>query len=97
MRRVHAAAGVAALLIAGGVAVAGRGAAPRPAILVRTVAVGGALGRVALDERSGRAFVLDHQTNTVRVLNAATGMPLRAIAAGVYPSLVALVRDDQMT
>ena len=63
MRRVHAAAGVAALLIAGGVAEAGRRAAPGPTILMRTVAVGGALGRVALDERSGRAFVLDHQTN----------------------------------
>ena len=63
MRRRHAAAGVAALLIAGGVAVAGRGAAPGPALLVQTVAVGGAPGRVALDERSGRAFVLNHQTN----------------------------------
>jgi YVTN family beta-propeller protein len=45
---------------------------------------------VALDERSGHAFVLDHQTNTVRVLDAETGTPLRAIAAGAYPSLVAL-------
>jgi YVTN family beta-propeller protein len=81
---------VAALLIAGGMAVVGRGAAPGPAILVRTVAVGGALGRVALDERSGRAFVLDHHTNTVRVLDAATGTPLHAITAGAYPSLVAL-------
>jgi DNA-binding beta-propeller fold protein YncE len=57
---------------------------------MRTVAVGGAPGRVVLDERSGRAFVLDHQTNTVRVLDAVTGTPLRAIAAGAYPSLVAL-------
>jgi YVTN family beta-propeller protein len=90
MRRVHAAAGVAALLIAGGVAVAGRGVVPGPALLVRTVAVGAALGRVALDEQSGRAFVLDHQTNSVRVLDAATGTSLRAIAAGAYPALVAL-------
>jgi hypothetical protein len=53
MRRVHAAAGVAALLLAGGVAVAGRGAAPGPTILMRTVTVGGALGRVALDAPRG--------------------------------------------
>jgi YVTN family beta-propeller protein len=46
--------------------------------------------RVALDERSGRAFVLDHQANTVRILDAETATPLRAIAAGAYPSLVAL-------
>jgi DNA-binding beta-propeller fold protein YncE len=45
---------------------------------------------VALDEQSGRAFVLDHQTSTVRVLDAATGTPLHAIAARAYPSLVAL-------
>jgi YVTN family beta-propeller protein len=90
MRREHAAAGVAALLSAGGVAVAGRRAVPGPALLVRTVAVGRALGRVALDERSGRAFVLDHQTNSVRVLDAVTGTRLHAIAVGAYPSLVAL-------
>jgi DNA-binding beta-propeller fold protein YncE len=59
---------------------------------VRTVAVG-ALGHVVLDERSGRAFVLDHQTNTVRVLDVG-GAP-RRLAVDERTGRVFLVRHDE--
>jgi YVTN family beta-propeller protein len=63
------------------------------ASMVRTIAVGGNPLAVAVDERIGRAFVLNNAGDSVSVLDTATGVLLRTVAVGRDP--LALAVDER--
>ena len=69
-------------LLAGLVAV--RSASARS--MVRTIAVGRNPLAVAVDERIGRAFVLNNAGNSVSMLDTATGAILKAVTTGRDPA-----------
>jgi len=62
----------------------------RRGIVLRTVAMGQSISAIAVDEGTERAFILDHDSQTVRVLDARTGQHLCTIGAGKYPTAVAV-------
>src|SRR5918912_4484506 len=61
--------------------------------MVRTIAVGRNPLAVAVDERIGRAFVLNNAGNSVSMLDTATGTLLRTVAVGRDP--LALAVDER--
>jgi DNA-binding beta-propeller fold protein YncE len=61
--------------------------------MVRTIAVGRNPLAVAVDERIGRAFVLNNAGNSVSMLETATGTLLRTVAVGRDP--LALAVDER--
>ena len=58
--------------------------------VVRTVAVGAGASTMAVDERTGRAFVVNTMDNSVSVLDARSGAVVRTVAVGALPVDVAL-------
>jgi YVTN family beta-propeller protein len=58
--------------------------------VVATVAVGRLPWRVVVDERRGRAFVVNRGDGTVSVLDSGTGALLRTVAVGIDPVAAAV-------
>ncbi len=59
-----------------------------------TTQVGQGAAAVAIDTKSGRAFVANQLDNTVSIVSLATGAVLRTVAVGVAPSLVTVDGPD---
>ncbi|HKC73736.1 MAG TPA: YncE family protein [Chloroflexota bacterium] len=92
MAHRHTVVGLVLLVTVGvlaGVVVRGASAGSR----VRTIAVGRNPLAVALDERIGRAFVLNNAGNSVSMLDTATGTLLSTLATGRDP--LALAVDER--
>jgi YVTN family beta-propeller protein len=63
---------------------------------VGTVPVGRSPGYIAVDPRTGRAFVSNFSDDSVSVLDIRSGAILRTVAVGIAPSVVAVdVRTDR--
>jgi len=67
----------------------------RTGLIVRTVAVGRMPGALAIDERTGRVFVVNRQSNSVSVLDARTGSVLRTTLVG--RASLAVTVDDRIS
>lgn len=87
MKRLGAVAVAAGLTLLAGV-VAQRGAAANP--VLRTIAVGQSPAALAVDERTGRAFVVNSGDNTVSVLDTRTATLLRTVGVGWAPLAIAV-------
>lgn len=90
MKRLGGVVTVAGLTLLAGV-VAQRGAAANP--VLRTIAVGQSPAALAIDERTGRAFVVNSGDNTVSVLDTRTATLLRTVGVGWAPLTIAV--DEQ--
>src|SRR5436305_12956117 len=89
MAHRHTVVGLVLMVTVGvlaGVVVRGASAGAR----VRTIAVGRNPLAVALDERIGRAFVLNNAGNSVSMLDTATGTLLSTLATGRDPLALAV-------
>ncbi len=58
--------------------------------VVETTVVGLGPGTTAVDERTGRVFVVNTQDRTVSLLDSRSGRLVRTITVGFYPELVAV-------
>src|SRR5690349_730749 len=87
MKRLGVVAAMAGLTLLAGV-VARRGAVANP--VLRTIAVGQSPAALAVDERTGRAFVVNSGDNTVSVLDTRTATLLRTIGVGWAPLTIAV-------
>ncbi len=83
--------GLTVLLLLAGV-LAARGAVVHP--VLATAPVGTAPVAIAVDARTGRAFVVNNGDNTVSVLDTRTGALLRTVAVGEGPTGVAVDERD---
>ncbi len=78
---------LAALVAVAGVALALRAG---PGSTLVTIAVGAAPSAVAVDDRAGRAFVINVADKAVGVLNTTSGRLVRTVTIGAGPSTVAV-------
>jgi len=91
MRVRHGVLGLTVLLLLAG-ALAMRGAVVYP--VLATAPVGTAPVAIAVDARTGRAFVVNNRDNTVSVLDTRTGALLRTVAVGQGPTGIAVDERD---